>query len=103
MTVLSVLDAAGRRRSPATLPGYHAAAHHATRAWSRRDGPSLVEDSARPPRRSQRAHRLTREGRIPVVKLGRYYRYRPDAIDHFERRGLDEPLERHSPARLEAI
>jgi hypothetical protein len=25
MTVLSVLDAAGRRRSPATLPGYHAA------------------------------------------------------------------------------
>jgi hypothetical protein len=24
MTVLSVLDAAGRRRSPATLPGYHA-------------------------------------------------------------------------------
>jgi integrase len=27
MTVLSVLDAAGRRRLPATLPGYHAAAH----------------------------------------------------------------------------
>ena len=25
MTVLSVLDAAGRRRSPATMPGYHAA------------------------------------------------------------------------------
>jgi hypothetical protein len=24
MTVLSVLDGAGRRRSPATLPGYHA-------------------------------------------------------------------------------
>ena len=24
MTALSVLDAAGRRRSPATLPGYHA-------------------------------------------------------------------------------
>jgi hypothetical protein len=24
MTVLSSLDAAGRRRSPATLPGYHA-------------------------------------------------------------------------------
>ena len=24
MIVLSVLDAAGRRRSPATLPGYHA-------------------------------------------------------------------------------
>jgi hypothetical protein len=24
MTALSVLDAAGRRRSPATMPGYHA-------------------------------------------------------------------------------
>jgi hypothetical protein len=48
-------------------------------------------------------YRLTREGRIPVVKLGRYYRYRPDAIDHFEMRGLDERRERHSPARLEAI
>ena len=24
MTVLAVLDAAGRRRSPATMPGYHA-------------------------------------------------------------------------------
>ena len=24
MTVLSALDAAGRRRSPATMPGYHA-------------------------------------------------------------------------------
>ena len=44
-------------------------------------------------------YRLTREGRIPVVKLGRYYRYRPDAIDHFEMRGLDERRERHSPAR----
>jgi hypothetical protein len=24
MTVLSMLDSAGRRRSPATMPGYHA-------------------------------------------------------------------------------
>jgi hypothetical protein len=24
MTTMSVLDAAGRRRSPATMPGYHA-------------------------------------------------------------------------------
>jgi hypothetical protein len=48
-------------------------------------------------------YRLTRDGRIPVVKLGRYYRYRPDATDHFELRGLEERLERHSPARLEAI
>jgi excisionase family DNA binding protein len=29
-------------------------------------------------------YRLTREDRIPVVKLGRYYRYRLDAIEHFE-------------------
>ena len=48
-------------------------------------------------------YRLTREGRIPVVKLGRYYRYRPDAIDQFEMKGLAERLERRSPARLEAI
>jgi excisionase family DNA binding protein len=46
------------------------------------------------------AYRLTREGRIPVVKLGRYYRYRPDAIDHLELRGLDEPPERHSRRAL---
>jgi excisionase family DNA binding protein len=29
-------------------------------------------------------YRLTREGRIPVVKLGRYYRYRLDEIERFE-------------------
>ena len=29
-------------------------------------------------------YRLTREDRIPVVKLGRYYRYRLDAIERFE-------------------
>ncbi len=29
-------------------------------------------------------YRLTREGRIPVVKLGRYYRYRLDQIEQFE-------------------
>lgn len=28
---------------------------------------------------------LTRSGAIPAVKLGRYYRYRLDAIDAFER------------------
>ncbi len=27
---------------------------------------------------------LTRRGDIPVVKLGRYYRYRLDAIEQFE-------------------
>jgi excisionase family DNA binding protein len=29
-------------------------------------------------------YRLTREDQIPVVKLGRYYRYRLDAIERFE-------------------
>lgn len=29
-------------------------------------------------------YRLTRSGAIPAVKLGRYYRYRLDAIERFE-------------------
>jgi excisionase family DNA binding protein len=29
-------------------------------------------------------YRLTRAAAIPVVKLGRYYRYRLDAIERFE-------------------
>jgi excisionase family DNA binding protein len=29
-------------------------------------------------------YRLTRDGKIPVVELGRYYRYRLDAIERFE-------------------
>jgi excisionase family DNA binding protein len=29
-------------------------------------------------------YRLTREGAIPAVRLGRYYRYRIDAIERFE-------------------
>jgi excisionase family DNA binding protein len=29
-------------------------------------------------------YRLTREGKIPAVRLGRYYRYRLDAIEAFE-------------------
>lgn len=29
-------------------------------------------------------YRLTREGKIPVVELGRYKRYRLDAIERFE-------------------
>lgn len=34
----------------------------------------------------QKAHvyRLAREGRIPVVVLGRYYRFRLDAIEKWE-------------------
>ena len=50
MTVLSVLDAAGRRRSPATLPGYHAGRaprnkglrYPPTRRRSTRSSPSCV-------------------------------------------------------------
>lgn len=36
-----------------------------------------------------RAHvyRLAREGRVPTVRLGRYVRYRADAIEEFERAG----------------
>ena len=29
-------------------------------------------------------YRLTRDGAIPAVKLGRYYRYRTDAIEAWE-------------------
>lgn len=36
-------------------------------------------------------YRLTREGAIPTVKLGRYYRYRLDAIQAFETRDDDRP------------
>jgi excisionase family DNA binding protein len=30
-------------------------------------------------------YRLTREGRIPTVRLGRYYRYRISAVEAWER------------------
>lgn len=30
-------------------------------------------------------YRLTRDGAIPSVRLGRYYRYHPAAIEAFER------------------
>lgn len=29
-------------------------------------------------------YRLTRDGQVPTVRLGRYYRYRLDAIEAFE-------------------
>jgi excisionase family DNA binding protein len=29
-------------------------------------------------------YRLTREGKVPAVRLGRYYRYRLDQIERFE-------------------
>jgi excisionase family DNA binding protein len=34
--------------------------------------------------RKSHVYRLTREGRLPVVKLGAYYRYRLEAIEEFE-------------------
>lgn len=33
---------------------------------------------------TSQVYRLTREDRIPSVKLGRYYRYSPAAIEAFE-------------------
>jgi excisionase family DNA binding protein len=33
---------------------------------------------------TSQVYRLTRDGAIPTVKLGRYYRYRLDAIERFE-------------------
>ena len=36
--------------------------------------------------RSQ-VYRLTRESRLPAVRLGKYYRYRLEAIEEFEARG----------------
>ncbi len=29
-------------------------------------------------------YRLAREGRIPIVQIGRYYRFKPAAIEAFE-------------------
>jgi excisionase family DNA binding protein len=33
---------------------------------------------------ASQVYRLTRDQKIPVVRLGRYYRYRLDAIEAFE-------------------
>ena len=32
-------------------------------------------------------YRLTRAGQLPAVRLGRYYRYRLEAVEEFERAG----------------
>jgi len=32
-------------------------------------------------------YRLTRDGRVPAVKLGKYYRFRPVAVEAFEAEG----------------
>jgi site-specific recombinase XerD len=44
MTVLSVLDAAGRRRSPATVPGYHAGRPPRNKGMRYRADPPTVEE-----------------------------------------------------------
>ena len=36
---------------------------------------------------TSQVYRLTRSGRLPVVRLGRYYRYRVEAVEEFERGG----------------
>jgi excisionase family DNA binding protein len=33
---------------------------------------------------TSQVYRLTRDGAIPAVKLGRYYRYRVDHLERFE-------------------
>jgi excisionase family DNA binding protein len=38
-------------------------------------------------------YRLTREGKIPAVKLGRYYRYKLDAIERWEDGGDESARE----------
>jgi hypothetical protein len=47
MTVLSVLDAAGRRRSPATLPGYHAGRPPRNKGMRSPADPPTVEETVR--------------------------------------------------------
>jgi excisionase family DNA binding protein len=37
-------------------------------------------------------YRLAREGRIPTVAIGRYYRFRLDAIEAWESRVVDAPV-----------
>lgn len=39
--------------------------------------------------KTSQIYRLTREGKIPVVEVGRYYRYRVEAIEAYELGGTD--------------
>ena len=36
---------------------------------------------------ASQVYRLTRGGKLPVVRLGRYYRYTLEAVEQFERGG----------------
>ena len=35
-------------------------------------------------------YRLTREGALPTVRIGRYYRYALDVIEAWEREGMNQ-------------
>jgi len=43
-------------------------------------------------------YRLTREGQIPAVKLGRYYRYRADQIERWEVGDQGDGVDAERPA-----
>lgn len=43
--------------------------------------------------------RLAREGRVPVVELGRYRRFRLEAIEDFERAGGERERTAHDDPR----
>ena len=45
-------------------------------------------------------YRLTRTGQVPTVRIGRYYRYRLEAIESFERQNeKGEKVSLASPVR----
>jgi excisionase family DNA binding protein len=43
--------------------------------------------------KKSQVYRLAREGRIPVVKIGKYYRFRVDAIERWENGTVDTKRE----------
>jgi excisionase family DNA binding protein len=47
---------------------------------------------------TSQVYRLTRDGAIPAVKLGRYYRYSPAAIERFEAGDETSEARRHDSA-----
>jgi hypothetical protein len=89
MTVLSVLDAAGRRRSPATMPGYHAGAHGATRASA----------TART-RRSAARPSVRADWASPAPPLAGPEHLQPGALDSRLPAVVGRSMDPHSPAGL---
>lgn len=78
------MSGAPRSRPPASLDAETASNGHLFTAEQ------LAERWALTP---AAVYRLTRRGAIPTVRLGRYYRYRIDAIEAFEERGGCLPAE----------